>query len=110
MLWENSKLALYDPLAALLPELAGYPLGHVTVHQLLTHTSGVPLRANLKALYGTDPATIRRSVLHEELHRPPGEAVEYTDRAALILGFLIEHLTGTGLTTPPTNTSGRHWA
>ncbi len=97
MLWENGNLALDDPLAALLPDLHGYPLGHVTVHQLLTHTAGVPLRANLKALYGTDPAAIRRGVLHEQLHRPPGEAVEYTDRAALILGFLIEHLTATGL-------------
>lgn len=66
-------------------------------HQLLTHTAGVPLRANLRALYGTDPAAIRRGVLHEQLHRPPGEAVEYTHRAALILGFLIERLTGTGL-------------
>jgi CubicO group peptidase (beta-lactamase class C family) len=97
MLWHNGTLALDDPLAALVPELDGYPLGHVTVHQLLTHTAGVPLRANLKALYGTDPAAIRRGVLREELHRPPGEAVEYTDRAALILGFLIERLTGTGL-------------
>ncbi len=97
MLWENGTLALDDPLAALVPELDGYPLGHVTVHQLLTHTAGVPLRANLRALYGTDPAAIRRGVLHEQLHRPSGEAVEYTDRAALILGFLIERLTGTGL-------------
>ncbi|MGH3830490.1 MAG: serine hydrolase domain-containing protein [Pseudonocardiaceae bacterium] len=97
VLWENGELALDDPLTALLPDLDGYPLGHVTVHQLLTHTAGVPLRANLKALYGIDPAAIRRGVLHERLHRPPGEAVEYTDRAALILGFLIERLTGTGL-------------
>lgn len=55
--------------------------------------AGVPLRANLKALYGTDPATIRDGVLHEDLHRQPGQAIEYTDRAALILGYLIEALT-----------------
>jgi CubicO group peptidase (beta-lactamase class C family) len=94
ILWENGTLALDN---ALIPELDGYPLGHVTVYQLLTHTAGVPLRANLRALYGTDPAAIRCGVLHEQLHRPPGEVVEYTDRAALILGFLIERLTGTGL-------------
>ncbi|MGH3867014.1 MAG: serine hydrolase domain-containing protein [Pseudonocardiaceae bacterium] len=97
MLWESGTLALDDPLAALVPELDGYPLGPVTVHQLLTHTAGVPLRANLRALYGTDPAAIRCGVFQEQLHRPPGEAVEYTDRAALILGFLIERLTGRGL-------------
>jgi CubicO group peptidase (beta-lactamase class C family) len=60
----------------------------------LTHTAGVQLRAQLKNLYGTDPHEIRRGVLQEQLHRTPGEAVEYTDRAALILGYLAEHLSG----------------
>jgi CubicO group peptidase (beta-lactamase class C family) len=97
ILWEQHALALDDPLAALLPDLAGRPLGTVTVHQLLTHTAGVPLRANLKNLYGTDRQAIETGVMHEVLHRPPGQVVEYTDRAALILGFLIERLTATGL-------------
>jgi CubicO group peptidase (beta-lactamase class C family) len=48
----------------------------------------------LKNLYGTDMQDIRDGVLHEALHRHPGEAVEYTDRAALILGYLVEHLSG----------------
>ncbi|GAA3656838.1 serine hydrolase domain-containing protein [Nonomuraea antimicrobica] len=91
-LWHDQQLPLDDPLATFWPEAAGYPLGHVTARQLLTHTAGVPLRANLRALYGTDPQAIREGVLREGLHRPPGEAVEYTDRAALILGFLAEHL------------------
>ncbi|MBK3623361.1 beta-lactamase family protein, partial [Streptomyces sp. MBT49] len=74
------------------PEVLGRPLEAVTTRQLLTHTAGVPLRAQLKNLYGTDPQAVRDGVLHEALHRPPGEAVEYTDRAALILGYLAEHL------------------
>ncbi|ELS54881.1 hypothetical protein STVIR_4062 [Streptomyces viridochromogenes Tue57] len=45
------------------------------------------MRAQLKNLYGTDPQDVRDGVLHEALHRPPGEAVEYIDRAALILGY-----------------------
>ncbi|MEV1177280.1 serine hydrolase domain-containing protein [Nonomuraea sp. NPDC049784] len=96
-LWEEQGLRLDDAVAALLPELADYPLGTVTVRQLLTHTAGVPLRANLRALYGTDRRAIEDGVLHEALHRTPGQAVEYTDRAALILGFLAERLTGTSL-------------
>ncbi|GAB7036069.1 serine hydrolase domain-containing protein [Streptomyces sp. NPDC021749] len=92
--WEDSALDLDQPLGSFWPEVEGRPLGHVTARQLLTHTAGVPLRAQLKNLYGTDPQAIRRGVLHEELHRPPGEAVEYTDRAALILGYLTEHLSG----------------
>jgi CubicO group peptidase (beta-lactamase class C family) len=96
-LWEAQRLRLDDTMSVLLPELAEYPLGPVTVRHLLTHTAGVPLRANLRALYGTDPRAIKDGVLQEDLHRQPGQAVEYTDRAALILGFLAERLTGTSL-------------
>jgi CubicO group peptidase (beta-lactamase class C family) len=94
VLWEDSVLDLDAPLGTLWPEVTGHPLATVTAHQLLTHTAGVPLRAQLKNLYGTDPQIIRAGVLHEAVHRPPGEAVEYTDRAALILGYLVEHLSG----------------
>ncbi|AJF67744.1 serine hydrolase domain-containing protein [Streptomyces vietnamensis] len=93
-LWEDGVLDLDAPLGTFWDEVAGHPLGSVTARQLLTHTAGLPLRAQLKSLYGTDPAGIRRGVLHEALNRPPGEAVEYTDRAALILGYLAEHLSG----------------
>ncbi|MFD8608974.1 serine hydrolase domain-containing protein [Streptomyces sp. NPDC059631] len=92
--FEDSVLDLDQPLGSFWPEVQGRPLHPVTARQLLTHTAGVPLRAQLKNLYGTDPEAIRRGVLHEELHRPPGQAVEYTDRAALILGYLAEHLAG----------------
>ncbi|MFE2240055.1 serine hydrolase domain-containing protein [Streptomyces virginiae] len=91
---EEGKLQLHAPLGAFWDEVAGHPLAEATTHHLLTHTAGLPLRANLKNLYGTDPQDIRDGVLHEALHRPPGEAVEYTDRAALILGYLAEHLAG----------------
>ncbi|MFJ6623095.1 serine hydrolase domain-containing protein [Kitasatospora sp. NPDC091335] len=93
-LWEDGRLPLDQPLGGFWPEVTGRPLGQVNARSLLTHTAGVPLRAQLKNLYGTDPAAVRTGVLHEALHRPPGEAVEYTDRAALILGYLAEHLSG----------------
>ncbi|MEV8018088.1 serine hydrolase domain-containing protein [Streptomyces sp. NPDC086554] len=93
-LWDEGKLDLDAPLGTFWPEVDGHPLGITTARHLLTHTAGVPLRAQLKNLYGTDPQDVRDGVLHESLHRPPGEAVEYTDRAALILGYLAEHLSG----------------
>ncbi|WP_406336266.1 serine hydrolase domain-containing protein [Streptomyces sp. NBC_00203] len=93
-LWEDGALDLDQPLGSFWPEVTGHPLGSVTARQLLTHTAGVPLRAQLKNLYGTDRNDVRRGVLHEQLHRTPGEAVEYTDRAALILGYLAEHFSG----------------
>ncbi|MFH8472394.1 serine hydrolase domain-containing protein [Streptomyces sp. NPDC018000] len=96
-LWEDGRLDLDDRLGTYWPEVTDHELGRVTARQLLTHTAGVPLRAQLKNQYGTDHGDIRRGVLREPLHRPPGEAVEYTDRAALILGFLAEHLSGVPL-------------
>ena len=89
---EAGKLPLDAPLGTFWPEAEGHALAEVTAHHLLTHTAGLPLRANLRSLYGTDPQDVRDGVLHEALHRPPGEAVEYTDRAALVLGYLAEHL------------------
>ncbi|KOG36592.1 MULTISPECIES: serine hydrolase domain-containing protein [Streptomyces] len=91
---EEGKLQLHTPLGTFWPEVTGHPLAQVTTHELLTHTAGLPLRANLKNLYGTDPQDIRDGVLHEALHRAPSEAVEYTDRAALILGYLADYLDG----------------
>lgn len=93
-LTEEGKLDLHAPLGTFWDQVAYHALARATAHHLLTHTAGLPLRANLKNLYGTDPQDIRDGVLHETLHRPPGEAVEYTDRAALVLGYLAEHLSG----------------
>ncbi|MFJ2932623.1 serine hydrolase domain-containing protein [Streptomyces sp. NPDC087219] len=90
---DAGKLDPTAPLGDYWPEAAGRPLADVTAHHLLTHTAGMPLRANLRHLYGSDPQDVRDGVLAERLRHRPGEAVAYTDRAALILGYLAEHLT-----------------
>ncbi len=96
-LWTAGRLPLDEPLGSYWPEVAARPIGARTARQLLTHTAGVPLRTNFARLYGTDPAAVRAGVLAAPLERPAGEAVEYTDRAAIILGYLVESLTGTPL-------------
>ncbi|MBB5787427.1 serine hydrolase domain-containing protein [Jiangella mangrovi] len=93
-LWEAGALNLDRPLTQYLPDLDGYDLGGVTAQQLLTHTAGVPLRANLEALYGTERTAVERGILRERLRHRPGQVVEYTDRAALVLGILAERLSG----------------
>lgn len=94
---EDGKLHLDDQLGDFWSEVSGHPLGRVTTRHLLTHTAGLPLRTELKNLYGADPEDVRDGVLHEAARRPPGEAVECTERAALILGYLAEHLSGQSL-------------
>ena len=88
----RKRLRLDERLADLLPGTAGYALAPVTIFQLLTHTAGLPLRARLRASYGDVREDIVRGVLREPLEGVPGQAVAYTDRAALILGFVIERL------------------
>ncbi|MFE2725341.1 serine hydrolase domain-containing protein [Kitasatospora sp. NPDC059327] len=92
VLWQAGRLPLDRPLAASWPRAAGQPTGEVTVRQLLTHTAGMPLRTEFEQRYGRDRESIRSGVLAAPLHRPPGTAVEYTDRAAVLLGDLVEHL------------------
>ncbi|MER6098042.1 serine hydrolase domain-containing protein [Streptomyces sp. NPDC001728] len=104
---DAGKLDLVAPLGSYWPETAGRPLAGVTAHHLLTHTAGLPLRANLRHLYGSDPQDVRDGVLAEPLRHRPGEAVAYTDRAALVLGYLAEHLTRTPL---PRLAGERVWA
>ncbi|GGV14921.1 esterase [Kitasatospora herbaricolor] len=91
------RLPLDDPLGSYWTEVAGLPVGDLTARRLLTHTAGLPPRTNFARLYGTDPAAVRAGVLAAPLHRPPGLAVEYTDRAAIILGYLVEALGGAPL-------------
>ncbi|MFB7513546.1 serine hydrolase domain-containing protein [Streptomyces sp. NPDC056144] len=90
---DAGKLDPAAPLGSYWHEAAGRPLAGVTALDLLTHTAGLPLRANLRHLYGSDPQDVRDGVLAEPLRHRPGEAVAYTDRAALVLGYLAEHLT-----------------
>ncbi|WP_205740520.1 serine hydrolase domain-containing protein [Haloactinopolyspora alba] len=93
-LWEAGDLDLDAPLAEHLPDLRHSPLARVTPQHLLNHTAGLPLRANLRESYGTDRSSVEHGLLHEPLRRQPGEAVEYTDRAALILGIVLERISG----------------
>lgn len=90
----RNRLHLDSRLADVLPGTQGYALAPVTMFQLLTHTAGLPLRARLRASYGEVYDDIVRGVLREPLEGIPGQAVDYTDRAALILGLVIERLLG----------------
>ncbi|SEE44464.1 serine hydrolase [Streptomyces sp. Ag109_O5-10] len=84
---EDGTLRLDAELGDLWSAVRGRPLARVTVRHLLTHTAGVPLGADRHPDTGD-------GVLHDAVRRPPGEAVEYTDRAALVLGRLAEELSG----------------
>ncbi|MGV9263109.1 serine hydrolase domain-containing protein [Kitasatospora sp. NPDC003701] len=96
-LWQAGRLPLDRPLGTYWPPADGRPTGSVTVRQLLTHTAGMPLRTEFEQRYGRDREAILAGILAAPLYRPPGTAVEYTDRAAVLLSHLVEDLAGAPL-------------
>ncbi len=99
-LYEQGKVAFDDPVQKYLPAFntANDPRrAMVTVRMLLTHTSGEPIDVNLGDPWGLDGAD-KAEGIHRALTTPlqsgPGEVFRYSDINYILLGALIESLTG----------------
>jgi D-alanyl-D-alanine carboxypeptidase len=79
---EQGKLGLDDPLAKYLPETAH--LGPITVRHLLGHQAGIPDFVAIEE-------ALRRPVEFE-----PGTRINYTNNGYLLLGRVIEKVSGLG--------------
>ncbi|GEM45593.1 serine hydrolase domain-containing protein [Deinococcus cellulosilyticus] len=96
-LQEEGKLKVTDPLSTYLPD---YPNGqNITLHHLLTHTSGVfnfTERANLLSFSGTRPslAELTRTFDQEPVYFKPGEGFHYSNSGYILLGRVIEVASG----------------
>jgi CubicO group peptidase (beta-lactamase class C family) len=86
------------PLRELLPEVAWLQdrpnLGDATVLQLATHTSGLPAWMPLYTL-GLDRATALTKLLFTPVSSPG--AIAYSDLGYILLGYLLERLSGQSL-------------
>jgi CubicO group peptidase (beta-lactamase class C family) len=99
-LYEQGKVAFDDPVQLYLPDFnaANDPQrAKVTVRMLLTHTSGETGDVDLKDPWGLDGADkiegLRRA-LTTPLESSPGERFRYSDINFILLGALIENVTG----------------
>ena len=99
-LYEQGKVAFDDPVQTYLPD---FNTGNdpqrakVTVRMLLTHTSGEPEDVRLDDPWGLDGADKSEGILRAlttPLESPPGEHFNYADINFILLGALIEKLTG----------------
>ena len=96
---ERGILDLKAPLARYLCEFAGDNSREITLIQLLTHTSGLP---NWRPLYleaqtpSEVPAVIARILLEPPSSREE-RGVIYSDLNYILLGFVLERMTGEGL-------------
>ncbi|CAG7573784.1 CubicO group peptidase (beta-lactamase class C family) [Barrientosiimonas humi] len=99
---QEGQLGLDDRVDRRLPDLRGAPngLGAVSVRQLLTHTSGLSRSAGLERADVVDdrPETLRRlasSLREVTLASEPGTTYAYSDANYLLLGAIVEQVTGT---------------
>ncbi|MEO8680950.1 MAG: serine hydrolase [Vicinamibacterales bacterium] len=98
LLEERGKLKVDDPITKYLPD-APPEWGRITIYNLLTHTSGIPNFTalpeynTLKATNTTVDKTIA-SFKDKPLDFGPGEKMSYSNSGYLVLGYVIEKVTG----------------
>jgi len=98
MLVEKGKLNLDDEITKFIPD---YPTnGHkITVHHLLTHTSGIKDFTKVKGLNAISnqdlaPLELINFFKNEPVDFAPGEKSLYNNSGYVILGYIIETITG----------------
>jgi uncharacterized protein YbbC (DUF1343 family)/CubicO group peptidase (beta-lactamase class C family) len=92
-LYQESKLSPNDPVAKYLPDFAANGKQDITIRDLLTHYSGLPPDLDLLQPWeGKDEAYHRAYASVPQ--RPPGERFVYSDINFIVLGALVEKLSG----------------
>lgn len=97
-LQEQGQLTVYDQLSNYYP---GYPNGEkITIHHLLSHTSGIYNYTDSKAFQLSDQSkpvkldSLIRIFINEPLLFKPGSKFSYSNSGYTLLGYIIEKLTG----------------
>ncbi len=93
---ERDSLSLRAPVARYLPDFAKNGKGKVTIEQLLRHTSG--LRAHTYFSKScTTPKELFNAIAADTLLSAPGKTTLYSDLGFMLLGKIVETITGKSL-------------
>jgi CubicO group peptidase (beta-lactamase class C family) len=90
---EQGKIRLNDPVAKYLPEFGQNGKEDITVRQLLTHYSGLGPDLDLKTIW-EGKETAYRMAFGEAPEAPPGSRFSYSDVNFIVLGALVERVSG----------------
>jgi uncharacterized protein YbbC (DUF1343 family)/CubicO group peptidase (beta-lactamase class C family) len=93
---EQGRIRLNDPVAAYLPEFARNGKENITLRQLLTHFSGLPEDLDLKTAWKGSSVTYRMAMDAKPIF-PPGSRFLYSDINFVVLGLLVEKVSGVSL-------------
>jgi D-alanyl-D-alanine carboxypeptidase len=113
-LYEDGKIKLDDPINRYLPQeyntildKGGYPTNVITVRQLLTHTSGLYDYAKAKQYFAiisanpkhrwTRKEQVEDAIIWGTPYNAPGKEYDYSDTGYILLGEMLERLTGKSL-------------
>lgn len=95
LLVEQGKVRLNDPVAKYLPEFGTYGKEQITVRELLTHYSGLAPDLPNHGWQGREAAF--RLAMEAIPVCPPGSRFLYSDINYVVLGFLVERVSGMSL-------------
>jgi len=90
---ERGKVRLNDPVSKYLPEFAQNGKNDITVRQLLTHYSGLEPDLDLKTVW-EGKETAYRMAFAETPEDAPGSRFSYSDINFIVLGALVERISG----------------
>ena len=100
----EKKLELHKPISTYLPNYPKINGSQITIHQLLTHTSGIPNNYNSESKLERFPDKQKPEKLVDEfsglpLEFIPGERFSYCNAGYVLLGYLIESVTNKSFET-----------
>ncbi|HUK88448.1 MAG TPA: serine hydrolase [Terriglobales bacterium] len=90
---ELGQVRLNEPVAHYLPQFGQNGKQDITVRQLLTHFSGLPPDLDLKQRWAGKQEGLRRAYAAAPVI-PPGSAFSYSDINFIVLGALVEKVSG----------------
>lgn len=97
ILEEKGLLNTKDPISKFIPD---YPMGDkITIHHLLTHTSGIKEFTKLKTIQEISHKDLKPKMIidffkNEPLDFSPGDKFSYNNSGYVILGYIIELVSG----------------
>ena len=92
-LYQQGRFRLNDPVAKYLPEFAVNGKADITIRQLLTHYSGLPPDVSLVDPWVGKEEGLRRAFASTPV-TAPGVQFRYSDINFIVLGALVEKLSG----------------